>query len=578
MRAMGKGSSGKYMASGISSLIVASFGWGLIETLYGGSVPPLHYGWALYAVSGMLLVSSSIYLALGRTSEGVWALIGSFLIVGLGFFVSSFALGISLQPVGSVNVELYANDSILKSGEPLNLTISLENGTPPYSIEIDWGDNSTENLQNVYGNVTLQHTYVVSPSLPAMSATIFVRAVDSSGRDGMNALGVSVQNSDYCPVDFPFTFMCGFISKASAVVPSIDVEKLVEDPTFPEQGELREIYDSVMELSMGALGIFLAFKIAWGFFEEMDPAEGIVSSFKDTIIAISIAFLAPYVYNATAEALNAVSYNLISAIDLSWVLGWFMLEIALGIALGYFVPFIANYAAMLVFFLIIASVFVYMRYFLILTIITASPLLSIAYLHPGLKGAVRQITGMLGGLMLAGPISALLLLIMEKLLPGKSMTFGILYPVIIGILPNILGIFGLSSLSGPIRSTMKRFLYFLPSTSGKTSQSREIESLRGNAPGYAKLKEIVSEAKIRLPHPSHKILHVTQAQKKAKITNDEISKSKVIDKDAKVLVEPMDPNNENIKKTNMISNNNIDEDSQMKSTGKKAKIHSSKNI
>ncbi|MCI4396018.1 MAG: hypothetical protein JHC28_00460, partial [Thermoprotei archaeon] len=206
MRAMGRGSSGKYVASGISSLIVASFGWGLIEALYGGSVPPLHYGWALYAVSGMLLVSSSIYLALGRTSEGVWALIGSFLIVGLGFFVSSLALGISLQPVGSVNVELYANDSILKSGEPLNLTISLENGTPPYSIEVDWGDNSTENLQNVYGNVTLQHTYVVSPSLPAMSATILVRAVDSSGRDGMNAFGISVQNSDYCPVDLPFTF------------------------------------------------------------------------------------------------------------------------------------------------------------------------------------------------------------------------------------------------------------------------------------------------------------------------------------------------------------------------------------
>jgi len=47
---------------------------------------------------------------------------------------------------------------------------------------------------------------------------------------------------------------------------------------------------------------------------------GIADSIKDAVIVVALALLAPYVYNATAQALNTDSYSLIGDIDVGWVL------------------------------------------------------------------------------------------------------------------------------------------------------------------------------------------------------------------------------------------------------------------
>ncbi|MEM1696933.1 MAG: hypothetical protein QXQ90_10120 [Desulfurococcaceae archaeon] len=120
----------------------------------------------------------------------------------------------------------------------------------------------------------------------------------------------------------------------------------------------------------------------------------------------------------------------------------------LGVVIGYFVPFVANYAAFMAVTLFLASVAVYVRYVLITTLVAASPLLAVAYLHPGLRGMVKHLTTLLAGLMLAGPIAAVFLVVLSRVVPGQDVVFGILYPLIVGALPSILGVFGAGAVGG----------------------------------------------------------------------------------------------------------------------------------
>jgi len=163
---------------------------------------------------------------------------------------------------------------------------------------------------------------------------------------------------------------------------------------------------------------------------------------------VAIALLAPYVYNATAQILNTVSYQLVSRINIGWVFAWIMLQIVLGVVIGYFVPFVANYAAFMAVTLFMASVAVYIRYILIITLVAASPLLAVAYLHPGLRGMVKHMVNLLAGLMIAGPIAAVFLVVLSKVVPGQDVVFGVLYPLIVGALPSILGVFGAGVVGG----------------------------------------------------------------------------------------------------------------------------------
>jgi len=447
LRVLGREDYSKFIAGGLASMLIVSFGWGLIQALYGGAVPPVPFGWVFYAIAGVLLVSAAVYLALGRMAEGSWSLIGALLIVGIGFFAASLASGVEIGPGGTVSVTVVASTTMLKNNEELKLTVIPAGGDPPYTITVNWGDNTTS-TGSTSTNITFTKRYSIPGDKPADSFTIRVDVVDSKGRTGFNILAVTVQNQDYCPLGWPFNFLCGFYKLVSAVIPSIDLQKLVECPLFPESGELHELYRYILSVSMAGLGLFLAFNLAWSVVGREDVAGGLVQSLKDAVVVVALALLAPYVYNATAQILNTISYSLIDKINIGWVFAWIMLQIALGVVIGYFVPFVANYAAFMAITLFLASVVVYVRYVLIITLVAASPLLAVAYLHPGLRGMVKHLTTLLAGLMLAGPIAAVFLVVLSKVIPGQDIVFGVLYPLIVGALPTLLGVFGAGAVEG----------------------------------------------------------------------------------------------------------------------------------
>ena len=474
----------KYVSGGVSALLIAAFGWSLIQALYCGATPPVPYGWVFYAMAGALLTASATYLALGR-AEGYWSLVGALLIVGVGFFTASVAAGIDIGVGGSISVALTPSTNLLESGGELELTIVPQGGSPPYVATVDWGDGRIETA-TIYDKATLTHNYFVPGNRVADSFTIRVDVVDSRSAVGFNTMAVVVQNQNYCPFEWPWSAFCGLYRVVGTVLPVIDLQKLTECPLFPGSGQLYDLYQFMLGVSMGALGLFLAFNIAWGVASGGSVAEAFLQSIRDSIVVIALAFLAPYTYNATAGILNTVTYQLVGRISVGWVFGWIMLQIALGMALGYFIPFIAQYGVLLAFTLVLASATTYFRYILMLTITAASPLLAVAYLHPLLKGVVKHLLMLQAGLMLAGPLAAVFLVVLNYVIPGQDVVFGAIYPIIVGVLPSILGVFGagaVQSLSGALVGELKAIsgAISVRARSGVTSRTMAVAGSRAGA-------------------------------------------------------------------------------------------------
>jgi carbon starvation protein len=470
-RALGREGYERLLAGSLAGILVLAFGWGLVQAIYGGAVPGVPYGWVFYAVSGALLVTSSIYLALGR-AEGASHLVAALLVVGLGFFAASIASGVNTGPGGQLSVSVYPSDTMIESGKQLVLKVRVDGGSPPYSVTIDWGDGSPPSGGSIQSEGEWSKTYSIPDDKPTASFPVRVTAVDSEGRTGWNTFSITVQNKEWCPLGWPFGFFCGFYRLVSSILPALDVQKLVECPLFPmdEGSPIHKIYTMILGVSMSALGLFLAFNLVWRVAGE-EGLLGIADSIKDAVVVVALALLAPYVYNATAQALNTISYSLIGDIDVGWVLTWIFAQLGIAIAIGYFVPFIANYGVFLAITLFLASLTVYVRYILILTLIAASPLLAVSYLHPGLRSMARHAASLLAGLMIAGPIAAVFMVILSKTIPGQNIVFGILYPLIVGTLPTVLGTFGggaASAIAGAVKTGVAGLI---GSVAGKGAQA-----------------------------------------------------------------------------------------------------------
>jgi carbon starvation protein len=486
LRTLGREGFERYIAGSLAAIIVLAFGWGLVQSLYGGVTPPLPYGWVFYAVSGVLLVSSAIYLAMGR-AEGVSQLLAALLVVGLGFFAASLSSGVSTGPGGTVSVTVMPSSVTIRSGEELKLTIIPSGGSPPYSVTIDWGDGESSS-GSMSESGEWSHVYSIPGGESAGSYTIRVDVADSEGRRGWNILAVIVQNQNYCPLGWPWNIFCGLYKLVTAVIPALDLQKLVECPLFPmrDGDPVYEVYKLVLGVSMSALGLFLAFNLVWRAMGE-EGLLGVVSSIKDAVVVVATALLTPYVYNATAQALNTISYQLIGSIDVGWVFAWIFLQLALGVVLGYFIPFLAQYATFLAITLFLASLAVYVRYILILAI-TTSPLLAIGYLHPALRGAVRHAVSLLAGLMIAGPVAAVFMIVTNAVIPGQNITFGILYPLIIGVLPTLLGTLGgglVTTLIGAVKTGVSMLIG--GATSRETQVTPTTTSISPTPSGIVKL-------------------------------------------------------------------------------------------
>jgi carbon starvation protein len=446
LSAAGRVERGRQLVSGgLAAVLLAAFGWGLLTSLYPAQ-PAAEYSWALYALAGAALGVAGVYLALGRFEEGVSSAVAALLVVGVGALAGALASGLQQGAVGALTVSLHPSTTSLQSGQELVLGVAVYGTRNPVRLNMSWGDGAcTTDVVEPGKLYSYSHSYSVPGNEAARSYSILVEAVDAEnpGIWGRNAVAVVVQNQGYCPLGWPFSTLCGLYRLVSYVLPALDLQKLVTCPLLPADPDnpVYGVYQLVLQVAMGGLGLFLAFAVVWSAVSR-ESALALPESLRDAVVAVALALLAPYAYNATAQVLNLVSYQLIARIDVGWALAWILLQVALGVVLGYFVPFAANYATFLAVSLFLASVAVYVRYVLILALAAASPLLAVAWLHPGLRGAVRHAVGLLAGLMLAGPLAAVFLVVLNAVVPGKDVVFGLLFPTVVGMLPTVLGTLG----------------------------------------------------------------------------------------------------------------------------------------
>jgi len=89
-------------------------------------------------------------------------------------------------------------------------------------------------------------------------------------------------------------------------------------PRGQARDPVNNIYSLVLGVSMSALGLFLAFNLVWRVVGE-ESLLGVADSIKDAVVVVALVLLAPYVYNATAQALNTISYIYSSSISSSCI-------------------------------------------------------------------------------------------------------------------------------------------------------------------------------------------------------------------------------------------------------------------
>jgi len=433
----------KLVGGGLLGLLVLVFGWGLVSALYPVP-PPIPYSWVLYALSGVALVLSATYLSIGRLEEGSRHLVGALLIVGLGFFAASVTGSLELSSTGSLTVSLYPSSTYVQSGETLTLGVCVS-GTAEslVTVIIDWGDGTLEE-HDIAPDTTYSysHTYVTSNATTTFP--LGVKAVDSRGLEGYNTVPIAVVNlGATCGIPWPFDFLCGLVSAVKVVIPGLDLSKLTSAPVFPTNpnSELYQLYQWVLAVSVSIVGLFLAFRIAWGFVWG-DSGRELIESFKEAVVVVALSFLAPHIYNATINILNYLSLTTISGLDVGPVLALVFTYPLIGVVLGYFVPTLATVGAFVIIVLIVVSAVVYVRYWLILTLVTTSPLIAVSWMHPALRKSAEHLLTLLAGLVLAGPIAAVFIRIIYVMTPAKEITFSLVFPVLVGIMPNVLGVLG----------------------------------------------------------------------------------------------------------------------------------------
>ncbi|MEM4485880.1 MAG: PKD domain-containing protein [Zestosphaera sp.] len=490
-KTLGREYAGTLFLSGLAALAVAGFGWTLVIAAAPASSGT--WGWIYLAMAGGLLAISGIYFAIGRVEEGGKHLLYAFLVVGLMAFTAALAGGGAVS-AGALTVRVSADRTTVNAGESVSLTISAADATLPITITVDWGDGNRVSEAIYAKEKTYSHTYSVG-SEAAKAYTITVNASDARGRAGFNTLSVIVQNTDWCPYPWYLSFMCPLVQGVRVVLPGLDLVKLVTSPEFPtsDGDPVYEVYKVVLATSLAALGLYLALGLAFGVFEGR-----VIEVFKDSVLALILALLIPWVYNASVGMMDYVALTVTPWVD---PLLPAMTIIAVGVATGYFVPALANVASTLLIVLILLSAVVIMRYVLILAIIAAFPLIAIASVNPLFRGIMRYALTLLAGLVIAGPLTAVFLKILTTVAPGGGVTMSFIYPIVGGVLPNVLGVFGagvLPSLGGVVVERVKGVVGRAASTA-PTTLARAGQAVRVPAPALTASATQVRTAPIITP-------------------------------------------------------------------------------
>jgi hypothetical protein len=165
----------------------------------------------------------------------------------------------------------------------------------------------------------------------------------------------------------------------------------------------------------------MLFRIAPGL--AYSPGAAIVDGFRDAAIAVLAMMLIPHAYNITAGALNSFTEALMGPAGAAIVSQMAGTAIAWGIffmIISFFSPGAGFLGFSLLLTVFLISALTVVRWFLLLAGVTASPFLVLAWLHPALRGAAEQVKGLVGAMLVAGPLAAVFTTLFAKIVLGDS--------------------------------------------------------------------------------------------------------------------------------------------------------------
>jgi carbon starvation protein len=182
-----------------------------------------------------------------------------------------------------------------------------------------------------------------------------------------------------------------------------------------------EWYKISLKIAITLLPVFMLFRIAPGL--AYSPGAAIVDGFRDAAIAVLAMMLIPHAYNITAGALNTFTEALMGpagAAIVSQMAGTAIAWEIFFMVISFFSPGAGflGFALFATVFLISALIIV--RWFLLLAAVAASPFLVLAWMHPALRGAAESVKGLVGTMLVAGPLAAVFTMLFAKIVLGDN--------------------------------------------------------------------------------------------------------------------------------------------------------------
>jgi len=441
-RVLGRGDAGRWFIAGLAGIMLAASSSGILSGLYGSLINVVAsqpYGWLLPAVSIALMLIGGLYIVAGRLEEGSLHVLGGLLLIGLGAMAIALSTGLDGGLQGFLYVYAWTDRQGYYVGDTVNLTIMVYPGSSSVVYIIAWGDGVVEEY-NGGSSIIVTHVYGASGGY-----TIRVNA-SSNGLTGYNSLAISVSDRPWeppWPLDFIVKPILDFSSSFwQAVSMPFNLQLLTTSPRLTEDSGAWGIYTLVLSVSMGGLGLFLGFRLLEAVLR--GELRGFLESLREVFTVVLLAYTAPRVYNASIDILNALSLRVIEGVDPMPSVASALALVSAGVGLGFFVPAAAYLAVFIVLVLVTAAALIAIRHWLILSIAASTPLLAVAYLHPGLRGAVRRIIGLWGSMILAGPLTAVFMKTwsIQVGYTGQALTGIFVY----AILPNIISLLGGASI------------------------------------------------------------------------------------------------------------------------------------
>ena len=460
------------------SVIASLGGWSTWSAQAGQVAGHPGAGTAIYVMAFILLLLAAVNLARGHVAEGGWMIIGSVLALAVVVFATqAFSTTVIQYGGGPLLVEARTDklfyEPAPRDGVILYVTVRASGlAVDKVNVTVDWGDGTRSKQEvpvgketiicapppsSILGGTCWKKLYYVSGD-EAQRGTFFTINVNATYKNllrGGNSVVVYVRELPGLP--FPFSGLSSYVNTVLSTISGgmLDANKLLYSPVFKLDGPEGAWYSRVLTLAVMVLPVFMLFRIAPGL--AYDPGRAIVDGFRDAALAVVAMLLIPHAYNVTANALNTFTDGIGGSAGATLIaqlagsaLAWGALFILISLA-SPGAGFIGGTLILAVAFVAILGT---VRWFLLQAIVIASPLLVLAWLHRALRGAASQLYGMAGSMMLAGPITALfLLLIAGAFLEGNilktaggSFALSLAGIFIVGFLPQILSFLAVTGL------------------------------------------------------------------------------------------------------------------------------------